>query len=340
MTTTKVNTDGFLQFDACFYNDQISKVIEYILPQVDKTLRSYVYFNVGFAVLGFVELILLISSFSFLVRSSFVALALATLFLTVFSFFMLRVYFLSKKPEQVQQLKGRFLKACRNFLGYREGIPEHHVALANACSKFANKLQRREEQIYPLPSWLEMLAPTAEAFSIWWHRDEIIAMRESLLLSGIDEHIKLVKCEPTNLEAHAMLANAYVMLSSLYVEARGEEGASLSGLYEKKFRMTAERAIEEFKILSEYAPDDPWVHSQLAYSYHDLQMPQEEIREYETILKLRPGDKETLFKLGILYFQQGENAQGLSIYEELKRANYKRAELLIDYYGAKSDSLL
>jgi len=96
----------------------------------------------------------------------------------------------------------------------------------------------------------------------------------------------------------------------------------------------AERAIEEFKVLNDYAPNDPWVHAQLAYSYHDLQMPKEEIKEYETILKLNPGDRDTLYKLGLLYFQEGMNAQGLRIYEELKRSHYKKAESLMENYGS------
>jgi tetratricopeptide (TPR) repeat protein len=105
---------------------------------------------------------------------------------------------------------------------------------------------------------------------------------------------------------------------------------------EKKFRQASERAIEEFKIISDYAPNDPWVHLQLAYSYRDLNMPLEEIQAYETILRINPTDKEALFKLGTLYFQQGMNAKGLQVYEELKRANFSKVENLIKYYGNAS----
>lgn len=168
-------------------------------------------------------------------------------------------------------------------------------------------------------------------------------MKELLLSCSIEEHLKAVKCEPTNLDVHASLANAYVMLSALYADPRkfhdyDEEKyipqERFSDAMEKRFRTIAERAIEEFKILNDYAPDDPWVHVQLAYSYHDLQMPKEEIREYEIVLKLRPDDHETLFKLGMLYFQQGMNAKGLKIYELLKKTSYKKAESLISFYGS------
>ena len=69
----------------------------------------------------------------------------------------------------------------------------------------------------------------------------------------------------------------------------------------------------------------------LAYQ-HDFS--EEEIKEYETILSLCPDDKDTLFKLGMLYFQQGFNAKGLRAYERLKRSNYRKAEDLIKFYGA------
>jgi hypothetical protein len=53
----------------------------------------------------------------------------------------------------------------------------------------------------------------------------------------------------------------------------------------------------------------------------------------ETLLTLRPQDKEILYQLGILYFNQGMNAKGLQTYEELKKANFKKAEDLISSYG-------
>ena len=64
-------------------------------------------------------------------------------------------------------------------------------------------------------------------------------------------------------------------------------------------------------------------------------MPQEEIREYDVVARLRPDDQDALYKLGMLYFQKGYNAKGLKIYETLRHMNLKRAEALIDHYGRK-----
>ena len=85
--------------------------------------------------------------------------------------------------------------------------------------------------------------------------------------------------------------------------------------------------------MGHYAPNDPWIHEQLAAGFRDLNLPEEEVKEMELVLKLRPHDKETLFRLGSLYFQQGLNAKGLQVYEELQKANYKKADSLLASYG-------
>ena len=63
-------------------------------------------------------------------------------------------------------------------------------------------------------------------------------------------------------------------------------------------------------------------------------MPLEEIREYETIISLSPEDTDALFKLGKLYFEQGQNASGLRIYEQLMHSDAEKADRLINCYGA------
>jgi tetratricopeptide (TPR) repeat protein len=325
------------------FNDQVSKTIPHILEAFDRTITSYVSFNMLFLAVGATEFIWLILFFTFLAKSSILAISLAVLFLTLFSYFVLRLYYQNKQPEQLEALCDQFLDECKRRLNYQEGIAEHHLSLANAACRFAAALHDREYHYYKSPSWLDVMDSTVQRFSCWWHWHDIHKMKELMLISSVDEHIKLVKCEPTNLEVHAALANAYVMLSSLYADPRKHENYDddrwipperFAPAMQDQFRAIAARAIEEFKILNDYAPSDPWVHSQLAYSYHDLQMPLEEIKEYETILKLRPDDKETLFKLGMLYFQQGHNAQGLRVYEELKRSHFKKAESLIKFYGS------
>lgn len=341
MTTVAVENEEYLPFDSVFLNDQAHRIIESVLPKFTRLLKRHLLFHIFFFVLGITEISLLILFTTYLVQSSLLAITLATIFLTFFSYFTLKLFLQTKKPGQIKALHDMYIRGCKHLVNFDEELPEHHLALANGCTKFAVALQGKESQFYPLPRWLDFLSPTLETFSSWWHWYDIHSMRERLLTTSINEHIKLVKLEPTDLEVHAALANSYVLLSSLYAKPHAESfederwspPEKFQRVLKKKFRATAEKAIEEFIILNDYAPDDPWVHAQLAYSYHDLGMPEKEIQEYETILRLCPDDKDTLYKLGVLYFQQGHNAKGLQIYEELRMTDYKRAEHLIQHYA-------
>lgn len=330
MVVSQIETEELLQSDSLYYHSQISKIVQQIQPQLDKTIKLHMAFHLFFMGLECLEVILFVIFFGYLAQSSLLAVSISLIFLTFFSYFMLRLYLQTKKSEQLRRIFSTFENVCKKLIHYQEGNPEQHIVLANAFTKWGSALQRREFSYFRPPKWLDVVAPSMERWSCFWFFDDVLLMRELLYTGSIEEHIKLVKCEPTSLDVHAALANAYIILSTLYSK---QENEGKDEALENKFRKTAERAIEEFKILNDFAPDDPWVHVQLAYSYHDLQMPEEEMREYETILNLRPDDKETLFKLGVLYFQQGYNARGLRVYEALKRMDYQQAEILIEYYG-------
>ena len=142
-----------------------------------------------------------------------------------------------------------------------------------------------------------------------WVRQDLVRIKELLLHAALEEQIKQVRLTPTDLEVHASLASTYLACSKV------------------------DLALEEFKIMNDYAPNDPWVHEQLAKGYHELGMVQEEMKEMEILVKLRPHDREVMIQLGILYFEHGYPSRGLRIYEELKQINYKKAEDLIAYYG-------
>lgn len=321
------------------------EAIQVVLPQLDSILHRHLLFNGLFLLLGAIELTIFALFFTFLIQSALLALMLAVLFLSCFSYLMLRVYYQVKKDEQFNALKESYIQLCKAFIGYQEGDPKHYLALANACTKFSDSLQGRESALlYQPQKWCMTLTPYLKALSSWCHWKDVHHMQELLLLMGIQEHIKLIKQEPISMAAHASLANAYVILSGLYNTAKDSSGEekiwsprkAWNPILEKKFRAAAERAIEEFKILSTFAPDDPWVHAQLAYSYRDLNLPLEEIKEYEILARLNPEEGETLFKLGVRYFHEGMNAQGLRVYEQLKRLDPRRAQELISFYGAYS----
>jgi predicted Zn-dependent protease len=167
-------------------------------------------------------------------------------------------------------------------------------------------------------------------------------MKELLLLMIIKEKIEVVKLQPTDLEAHAHLADAYLALSRLYMDPRklyqNEEHLFVSYEYSlpemiEKFQKAALRAIEEYKILDAYVPNDPWVHAQLAGIYRDLDRPHDEMQEYEAILKVTSSDSNVLFRLGTLYFEHGYSGKALRLYEIMQEGNDPNAAELIAYYG-------
>lgn len=343
MTSTVFENEISLDYDTEIYNERIGALLNPFVAKFQKILKTYTLFNLFFVVMLTSEIVYFFVHLAFLLQTFVMAIHLALIFATAFSYFSLRMYAQMSKGEKLAHLKTDFIKACRQVSSEDEA--ERHLMISHACCKLAIALHGQEYRIYLCPSWSIFLSSSFEKINCWWFWEDVHFMKELLLQSCVDEHIKLVRMQPTDLEAHAGLANAYVMLSGLYVDPRTVDGldddrwippTKYDELFQNKFRSIAERAIEEFKILSDYAPHDPWVHAQLAYSYRDLQMPKEEIKEYETILHLCPEDKETLFKLGKLYFQQGLNAKGLEIYESLKRTHRKKAESLISFYGAYS----
>lgn len=316
--------ESVFRFEKQLVRDQTERAVNLATEQFDSLIKSYGAFHLAFFGLIVIELLLFVIFFTWLLEASVVALSLAGIVLTLFTYFTLRLYYQTRKPILLTGIRNDCVESCKELLGYQKGVPEHHMALATACVRYASALQGREYGYYQPPAWLKAAGPYLERFSCWFHDEDLLQMRELLVLSAVGEYIQLVQQEPTSLEMHTALANGYVTLSSLYAgQVR----------LQPKFRTAAQCAIQEFKILNEYAPNDPWIHTQLAYSYRDLHMPDEEIREYETILKLRPNDPETLFRLGRLYFQQGLNAKGLRIYEALRGVNSQRAAELITYYG-------
>lgn len=343
MTLSPIEDDSFFRVDQYFYHEQVNQLCAPALRRFNKVIRSYAMFNIV-AVMILVAMALFSCLLVALVPgSSLLAITLALVFLTTFSYLIIRMYLQAKKPELFSAIGERYIKRCRSLIEYEEGNPEHHLAMASAMCKFAANLHDNEYTYYVPPSFLSSLAPLMERFSCWMHWKDVFDMKELLLKASIKEHVQLVRLEPSDIEAHAALANAYVMLCGLYADPRSAEGhdaarwicpKSCNEEREKKFEKAASCAIEELQILQDFAPNDPWIHAQLAYSYHDLHMPEKEIHEYEMIVRLRPDDKDSLFKLGLLYFQQGWNAKGLCVYEELRRSHYQKAEQLIQFYGS------
>jgi tetratricopeptide (TPR) repeat protein len=327
-------------FNPALFDEQVGRYAQEFKREFLLITRYYALFHIGFFLLGMIELFALLLFFPFFAKSTLIAFTLATIFLTAFTYFVLRFYFQAKKPEQFLQVKENFMNACKTSLPLDPNSKDYFLAVGRATLRFVQYLEGQEHQYYPLPPTFATLAPLMEKFSLWCHWNDVHQMKELLFFHCIQEETKLVKAFPTDLEAHAALANAYVALYKLYIDPR-KLGKNLYSfisreyaqpLMVQKFQKAATRALEEFKILDHYAPSELWVHAQLATVYHDLKLLDEEIAEYETLLRLAPKDKDLLFRLGILYFKQGKNALALRLYEQLKTAKDPKADELISYY--------
>ena len=217
---------------------------------------------------------------------------------------------------------------------------EVHLAIAGAAYRFAASLEGEPFIALRAPFPFVSLKRACMKASFWLTWKECIAMRECALRESIHHHVELIKERPTDLEVHASLANTYVAIARLYLPPSSPELSWTKRLYEsplckERFMAATHKALQEFAIIDTYAPDDPWVHAQLALCYHDLEMYDEEIAAYETILALCPDDKEVMYRLGILYFKEGKTAKGLRMYDALLRLGYSRVEHLLTHYIGK-----
>ena len=293
------------------------------LTQFKKIVRSYVFLHLFFIGLFVGEMLLLFVSCAFFFHTSLFALSLAILVLTAFAYLIVFFYAQVKKPEQFFELQKFFMRLCKKGLAKNLINSDYHLSLANAAYRFAARLKKEELQLYFFSPKMSALNQMMKKVANFCHKKDIERMRESLFLTSINEHIQLIKIAPTHLEAHASLANAYVALSRLY---QTQEGA------QEKFKATAKKAIQEYKVINHLCPNDPWVYAQLASCYHDLREYVNEIAAYEKVLRLCPEDKQILFRLGVLCFQQGQTGRALQIYQKLKEMRFSRADELIDFY--------
>lgn len=318
-----------------------------LYKQTLQLLKKYLFRQSLGAIIGVslmaVELMIFLYFFLFSWETLIPAFCLACFFLTLFSFIVFRLHTLSKKSEFLEELTKWFLCSVDTLLQAEESKKEdrlHKQALA--ATQLAYYLRNVEYRLLSeLFSFLSnsLFIQRLSCFFFW---KDVFLFRENLLQTAVVSHIKLVRINPLSTDTHTALADAYVALSGLYADPRKYPDFNAScwipeGRYDQsiqeKFRLTAQRAVEEFKILNEYNPKRAWVYMQLACSYHDLQMPLEEIQAFEMALQLKPNDTDIMMQLGERYFRQGLNTKGLRIYTQLKALNIQKAESIIKYYG-------
>lgn len=337
MTTAQMSQKKVRLFDSPLLQESLEKLNIQALEEFSALTQVTRRFHFAFFGLCAFELLslLILSSIS---QSLFIAVCLAGLCLTIFSYFLLSFYFDAKKPQQMLVLEQCYLESCKTVLGKERDDP---LALAHVLQRLAFSIDLKKWAC-SMQAPGDFLQTFLEKCLIWIHWKEVHQMQELLLLDALQHYIEVVKMEPVDLQSHAYLAHAYLHLARIYRPR--ENWAWVPSAYRSKplldnFRICTERAIQEFQILDTLAPGESWVHAQLAAIYHELEMPLQEIQHYEYILKLTPQDLELIFRLGVLYFQQGETAKALLHYQRLQEAGDHRAEELISHYHSLSPSL-
>lgn len=327
------------------FDRQIAKLISNFVFQLSKECRERARLHIGFALLFSSEILALLLFFSFFTQSSIVAFSVGFIFLTLFSYLSLRLYFQAKKPEQQLLLRNYYLEECKKLIPYKSHQQAYTLSLSDCIYSLVSHLYLLEYRIHSVKNSNETLSTLMQKLSGYLHWNDLMKMRELLLFVAVKENIQLVKANPIDLQAHASLANAYRMVAQNYMNPAKQSQVQelpwiskeyLSPEMNKKFKKASLRAIEEYKILDKFSPKDVWIHEQMAAIYRDLERSDEEMHEYELICHLTPKNPAALFKLGALYFEQGHNAKGLQIYEQLRRFQDPQAEILIGLYHALS----
>ena len=337
---TQLENDPLDRFRNEHFQNILPQYYKSLLNQFQKINSSFFYFNLLFLTLITCEFIFFFISVPIMNESLLIASGLGAIFLTFFIYLILLFYNQAKKPEQIQQLLSQFITSCQLNLGSSELANQQHLAIADALMKLSQYLIDHEWKMLRFPFFQNGVS----RFSAYFFWKDVFYFKQLILHEAIEAHFKQIRLTPTDLEVHTSLASAYISLSQIYKISKDHPRESFykkrEEYFEIKVQQSAKLAIEEFQILSGYAPNDPWVHEQLASGYHELRLFEQEINEMEILLRLRPHDMEILFRLGGLYFQQGQNSKGLQIYEALRQANFKKAEDLISSYGCTSESKL
>lgn len=343
MTTTEYTTHISIAPRIAHFENQVDHLCESAVQKFAKIQLFYQKFHAFFALGILFELMAFIFIFHYFPKSSILAFFISGIFLSIFSYFVLLSYFQVKKPQQFAQLKEEFLNGCKNFISVENGPDQYHFSFSHALHRLVSRFAISNTISQNWIKKSEILSHLFIKWKIWTEWRDLLKIKELLLLAVSQEHFALIKCNPTDIETHASLADTYRLLSKLYVDPRKLTMNEDISWMPKKFyseemlqKSTSflERALEELLIVNDFASHDPWVHAQLASVYEELKMPEKEMLEYEKILELSPEEKEILFRLGVLYFEQGQIAKGLRTYEKFKKIHPVKAHELIGYYDA------
>jgi tetratricopeptide (TPR) repeat protein len=307
------------------------------------TLHIHKYFLLqsGLALLG---IILFLFSCTFLVggKDGFAASALALAFVCFFVLYSLS--FTMQELVLIKSLECKKEIEPLYDLSKKEALfecVEEYSLLASTSRKLAFHYESDSDK-----SSYHSFFQRIKRFFFW---KEFHLLEEICLLGAIDLLTRQVRTSPCDVDLHARLANTFILLQNHFLEPiKAKELMKAPSLFltkaqtellKEKATRASRLAVEELEIMSSYAPDEIWVHEQLAISYREIGMQQKEISECERLLVLSPDDPQVLLRLGSLYFQTGQNGKGLKLYNVLKEIDSHLGQELISCYGSSTPFL-
>lgn len=284
------------------------KIAEPVLLQFEQLVKSYKTYTFLFLGALFIESVLLIFFFPFLVKSAFFAITLAALLITLFSFYTLRNYQAAEKEEALRELAAKYIKGILSTASGAKTPKEVKQMGAEACLNLAEKVSERKPKV---------LSPLLEKLKFFLGDEEVMQFQEILYRKAIEEFSGQVRLAPCDITAHARLARAFILLAQLKKPLAKE---------------WLKRAIEEYKILSELSPQETWILVELSNAQHELGETAAEIETLEKLTRLDPHNSDNLYKLGRLYFHVGQTSKGFKVFENLKSIDLVKSDQLIAYY--------
>jgi tetratricopeptide (TPR) repeat protein len=323
-----------------YSHEGVMKQIEQTVGHFRYLTRRYAFFHILFFSFFICELIALLLFLPFLAKSFLLATLVAATFLTAFSYFVLKFYFQTKKPEQFLVLRDTFVQNCQQLFMMTTDLVESRRGFLQAIYQLIQCLEGQEFQFYWIPKSMEALAPLAQKFSVWCHFGDVHLMKELLHTYCLRTQLEWVKSHPTDFELHRAIAGGYIALYKIYQDPASQGNPTYSFIAKEyalpetvqKFERAAKCALEELKVVIHYISHDTGALSQLALVYHDLNQKEEERKTYEALVQHAPHEREARLRLGILYFQLGFMAHGLKVYEDLRKMKDPQADELIRHY--------
>ncbi len=323
MTTTENATQQKVNmFHSTLSQERVNALIEHSRQKFLLLIKASQRFHTVFFSLVGCELVSL-CTLALFSKSLFIAFALAGLCLTVFSYLLIRFYQETKHREEARAVLQEFLGACK------DEIPEASpLSCARALHHLLHVINFKDLELHANHPFLQKCL-------VWLHWKEVHEMQKRLLHHALEYHIQAIKEEPQDIQAHASLAQAYLSLGHVYCPPEDflwVPKAFLGKPMQDNAKRCFEFALQEWKIISAFSPNDPWIHLQLAQVFYLLERSDEELKELELVHRLQPHDRDAMLHLGIKYFEQNMPAQALALYQALKKANDARAEELISHY--------